>query len=135
MNNLPYLEDVHNLHAKHLLDSLFPNLEKNKFIVYVISVMHIIGTTMIQWGIFLKPNYLKLYILYLALILLSYYLFNNYCFMTLLSSEYTNTYRPALYIKKKTARKILIINLTIAFFGIIFPKYSLHNIIKTIFNY
>lgn len=135
MNNLPYLEDIHNLHINHILGSLFPLVEKNKITVYVISIMHVIGTIVIQWGIFLKPNYLKLYILYLILIIISYYVFNNYCFMTLLSTKFTKIYKPALHIRKKTAKKILIINLSIALFSVIFPKYSIHNIVKTIFNY
>jgi len=135
MNNLPYLEDIHKLHIKHMKDSLFPYTQENTFTIYFISIMHILGTTMIQWGIFLKPYYLKLYILYLALIILSYYLFKNYCFMTLLSSKYMKSYKPALHIKKTTAKRILIINLTIGLIGLILPKYSLHNLIKTIFNY
>ena len=135
MNNLPYLEDIHKLHIDHMKDSLFPNIKNNILLIYIISIIHIIGTFVIQWGIFLKPHCLKLYILYLILILISYYVFNNYCFMTLLSSKYTNIYKPALYIKNKTAKKILLINFTIALIGIIFPKYSLHNIIRTLFNY
>ena len=135
MNKLPYLEDIHTLHINHMKNSLFPKVEKNGLLIYFISVVHIFGTFVIQWGILLKPDYLKLYILYLVLILLSYHVFNNYCFMTLLSSKYTNSYKPALYIKNKTAKKILVINFTIALIGIIFPRFSLHNVIKTLFNY
>jgi hypothetical protein len=134
MTDIPYLEDIYKLHFKNTMNVLFPNKSRNKLIVYLISILHIIGALVLQWGIFLKPNYLFYYFIYLLLILFSYYIFENHCFITLISNKYSGIKKTPLYIKKKTAKNIIIINSIIALIGFLIPKMSLYNIIKYIFD-
>jgi phosphoglycerol transferase MdoB-like AlkP superfamily enzyme len=101
MTHIPYLEDIYKLHFKNTMTVLFPNKTRNKLVVYLISIFHIIGALVLQWGIFLKPKYLFYYFIYLLLILFSYYIFNNHCFMTLISNKYSGNKKTPLYIKKK----------------------------------
>lgn len=70
----------------HTYSSLFPEDIENKWLVYIINIIHIIGVLVIQLGIFLAPKYLKYYILYLLILFISYILLNNRCFMTVLSN-------------------------------------------------
>jgi len=134
MTDIPYLEDIYKLHFKNTMNVLFPNKSKNKLIVYLISILHIIGALVLQWGIFLKPKYLFYYFIYLLLILFSYYIFENHCFMTLISNKYSGIKKTPLYIKKQTAKNIIIINSIITLIGFLIPKMSLYTILKYIFD-
>ena len=134
MTDIPYLEDIYKLHFKNTMNVLFPKKIRNKLVVYFISLLHIIGALFLQWGIFLKPKYLFYYFIYLLLILFSYYIFDNHCFMTLISNKYSGIKKTPLYIKKKTAKNIIIINSIIALVGLLMPKISLYNIIRYIFD-
>ena len=134
MTDIPYLEDIYKLHFKNTMTILFPSKIRNKVVVYLISILHIIGALVLQWGIFLKPNYLFYYFIYLLLILFSYYIFKNHCFMTLISNKYSGIKKTPLYIKKQTAKNIIIINSIIALIGFLIPKMSLYTILKYIFD-
>ena len=65
---------------------------------------------------------------------LSYVFFKNKCFITLLSNNYSKKTASPLYIKMSTANNILIHNIIISIIAILFPKYSLYNLFKYIFN-
>ena len=134
MSDIPYIEDIYRLHFKNTINVLFPSKIRNKLLVYLISTLHIIGAFVLQWGIFLKPKYLFHYLIYLLLILFSYYIFKNHCFMTLISNKYSGIKNTPLYIKKQTAKNIIIINSIIALVGLLMPKISLYNIIRYIFD-
>uniref|UniRef100_A0A6C0EN11 Uncharacterized protein n=1 Tax=viral metagenome TaxID=1070528 RepID=A0A6C0EN11_9ZZZZ len=134
MKDLPYLEDVYKLHFTNIKNTLFSNESNNKVRVYILSIIHIIGTLVLQWGIFLKPDYLYYYFIYLFLIFISYYIFDNRCFMTLISNKYSGLVGSPLYIKKNTAKNIIIINSIIAIIGILTPNMAPYTILKTIFN-
>jgi hypothetical protein len=134
MKELPYLEDVYKLHFMNIKNTLFSNKSKNKIRVYILSIIHVIGALVLQWGIFFKPNYLGYYFIYLLLILISYYIFNNRCFMTLISNKYSGLTGSPLYIKKNTAKNIIIINSIVALIGYLIPNLAPYTIMKTIFN-
>ena len=98
MTDIPYLEDIYKLHFKNTINVLFPSKARNKLLVFLISIFHIIGALVLQWGIFLKPNYLFYYFIYLLLIIFSYYIFKNHCFMTLISNKYSGIKKnPTIY--------------------------------------
>lgn len=129
MDNLPYYEDVNYIYLKKIFETLFPKNIKNKHIVYIVSLLHLIGGLLIGFGIFIFPNdLLLLYIIYLLIILLSYQIFDGYCFMTLLSNKYSGRSDSPLCIRKSTAIILVIINIFFAIIGIYFPKKSLHYI-------
>ena len=130
MDNLPYYEDVNYIYLKKIFETLFPKNIKNKPIVYIISLLHLFGGLLIGLGIFIFPNdLLLLYIIYLLIILLSYQIFDGYCFMTLLSNKYSGRSDSPLCIRKSTAIILVIINIFFAIIGIYFPKKSLHYIL------
>lgn len=127
MDNLPYYEDVNYIYIKKVFETLFPKNINNKHIVYIISFVHFLGGLIIGLGIFIFPNdLLYLYIIYLLIILLSYQIFDGYCFMTLLSNKYSGRSDSPLCIRKSTAILFVFINIFIAIFAIYFPKKSLH---------
>jgi len=134
MIDLPYFEDIIVVYSNYIIDTLYPKITRNKFKVYLISTIHIIGTLHILLGIFLPPKYLIWFLIYLILIAISYIFFNGYCFMTLLSNKYSGNKNCALYIRMKTAQHILLINIILVLIGIMFPKYAIYNIMKRLFS-
>ena len=102
--------------VKYSIGSLYPNSKeiKNANIVYLINTIHLLGVVFIQFGILLPPQYLKYYILYLMLLIVTYFYFRNKCFMTILSNYYSGKYIKVLCIKLSQAKFILILYLLLA---------------------
>ena len=113
----------------HTYTSLFPDDVQNKWSVYVINMLHIIGVIIIQLGLLLPPFLLKYYILYLVFLFVSYILLNDRCFMTVLANYIGNKNYNSLCIKMNEAKAILFFYLIVAVVFYLYPKYSLFNII------
>ena len=88
----------------HTYSSLFPNDVSNKYLVYFINIIHIIGVIIIQFGILLPPILLKYYIIYIVFLFISYILLNNRCFMTVLSNYFGDKNYNSLCIKMNEAK-------------------------------
>ena len=131
---LPYFEDIARIYTNYVWDTLFPNIKKNKYIVYSIAFLHVLGTLQIAFGVFLPPKYQFAYFIYLVLIALSYFFFKGHCFMTLLANKYSGKKESPLHIRMKTARTILFFNMIFAFFGSINPNWSLFKILQRVFS-
>lgn len=132
MINLPYFEDLILIYSEYIYTTLFPKVGnfKNKFYLYSLSVLHILGTIMIILGIFFPPNYMPIYLIYLLLIIFSYVIFNGHCFMTLLSNKYSGLTRYPLHIRMSTARKLLLINIILTLIAIYNKDLSIYNILS-----
>ena len=121
--------------GKHMLYSLFPYDVENRFWVVLINIVHILGVLAIQFGIILPHKLLRIYILYLLLLLVTYILLNNRCFMTVISNYFGKVNYNSLCIKMNEARSILLIYLLIAIFFYYRPEYSIYNLfVKKIIN-
>ena len=131
---LPYFEDIVDIYIKYITNTLFPNIRKNRLLVYAIAFLHILGTIQIVVGVFLPPSYQPFVLLYLLMIASSYYFFDGHCFMTLLANKYSNLKESPLHIRMKTAQTVLLTNIIIALIGTLFPKYSLFKIIQRLFS-
>lgn len=116
------------------LSSLFPTDVKNRPVVITINILHIIGVLVIQFGILLHPKYIKYYIIYLVLILVSYIILNNRCFMTEISNYIGGINYNSLCIKLKDAKKILIVYLVIAIIFEVYPQYSFYTILSNLWK-
>ena len=128
--------DITNVISKcglHTYSSLFPNDVSNKYLVYFINIIHIIGVIIIQFGILLPPKLLKYYIIYIVFLFVSYILLNNRCFMTILSNYFGDKNYNSLCIKMNEARYILAIYLIVAVFFFIYPKYSIYVTLQRMF--
>ena len=117
----------------HTYTSLFPDDVQNKWSVYVINMLHIIGVIIIQLGLLLPPFLLKYYILYLVFLFVSYILLNDRCFMTVLANYIGNKNYNSLCIKMNEAKAILFFYLIVAVIFYLYPKYSFFNIITGLF--
>ena len=113
----------------HTFNSLFPDDIENKFMVYSINILHIIGVAFIQFGILLPPKYLIIYIIFLLTLFISYYVFNNKCFMTVVSNKLSKKEFNSLCISMSEAKIILLFYLLVAILGYLNNNYSLYNII------
>ena len=115
--------------GKHTLTSLFPNDVKNRPIVIFVNIIHILGVLAIQFGIFLPPNSIKYYIVYLVFLLVFYILLNNRCFMTEISNYIGGKNYNTLCIKLSNAKKIMMVYLVIAIIFELFPQYSFYTLL------
>ena len=75
----------------HSINSLFPKNINNKKYVYQVNILHIVGVLLIQLGPLLPPKYMPYYIIYISILLSTYALLNNQCFMTVLSNYISKT--------------------------------------------
>lgn len=131
---LPYFEDISSIYLDYIINTLYPNIKKNKFIVYLSATIHIIGALAIGLGAFFPPEYQPLVFIYLILVASSYFFFEGHCFMTLFTNKYSGIKESALHIRMATAQKVLIFNIMLSLIGILVPKYSGFKIIQRIFS-
>jgi hypothetical protein len=115
----------------HTIYSLFPQNISNKKYVYQINILHIIGVLLIQIGPLLPPKYMPYYILYLSILLSSYALLNNQCFMTVLSNHISKTNFQPLCFTINNAQFIMIALLFYAILLLFYPKYSLYTFVTS----
>ena len=116
--------------ATHTLTALFPDDVENRPLVIFINIPHIIGVLAIQLGILLPPNYIKYYIVYIVLLLITYIILDNRCFMTEISNYFGGKNYNTLCIKMKDAKKILLVYLVIGILFEIYPQYSIYTILS-----
>lgn len=118
----------------HTYSSLFPNDVNNKYLVYFINIIHIIGVIIIQFGLLLPPSLLKYYVIYIVFLFISYILLNNRCFMTVLSNYFGDKNYNSLCIKMNEAKYILAIYLVVAVFFYVYPRYSIYVTLERMFR-
>tara|TARA_B100000123_G_C25513296_1_gene333315 strand:+ start:173 stop:568 length:396 start_codon:yes stop_codon:yes gene_type:complete len=115
--------------SRHTFTSLFPNDVKNRGLVIFVNMLHMLGVLAIQFGILLPPSMMKYYIIYLVLLLVSYILLNNRCFMTEISNYIGGKNYNTLCIKLSDAKKILVVYLVLAIIFEIVPELSFYSLL------
>ena len=128
-NNIDFIKKC----TRYSLKTLFPKDVKNKKTVYFINIIHIIGVLYIQLGILFPVWTLKYYILYCTFLLITYILFKNHCFVSILSNYYSEVNYNLLCIKMDEAKTFLGIYLFMAVVFFMYPRYAPYNIIKGLF--
>lgn len=116
--------------SRHTFTSLFPNDVKNRGLVIFVNMLHMLGVLAIQFGILLPPSMMKYYIIYLVLLLVSYILLNNRCFMTEISNYIGGKNYNTLCIKLSDAKKILVVYLVFAIIFEIVPELSFYSLLS-----
>lgn len=129
-NNIDFIKKC----TRYSLKTLFPKDIKNKKTVYLINIIHIIGVLYIQLGILFPVWTLKYYVLYCTFLLITYILFKNHCFVSILSNYYSEVNYNLLCIKMDEAKIFLVIYLFLAVIFINYPKYAPYNILKGLIN-
>lgn len=129
-DRLPYWEDILTKYCSEVNKALYPKNIPNKAFVYSISTYHLFGVAFIFWGLFLPPHLIPYYLFYVALIAVSYYIFDNYCFLTLLANKLSGKKASALKIRMHTAQNLLLISTYLAFVFYFFPQFSFFNLLK-----
>ena len=122
------IEDIFYLYAMKIVNRLFPKNIPNSYVVYFFNFIHIVGTFLIYFGIFFPPYFMKLYLIYLFFILISYFFLNNNCFMTILSNYIGNENSSFIFIRHQTASLVIFLRIAIAIHNLHNPKYSLYNL-------
>ena len=126
-SDLPWMEDILGLYYKKTIENTFP---ADDFTTVFIAILHIIGVIFLYFGILLPPKYIWIHTIYLGLLLASYFLFDNNCFMTLFANMNTSQQMTPLYIRMKTAIKTMTAIFLLSLISNFYPKWSLFNILK-----
>ena len=128
-SDLPWIEDIFGIYYKKTVENTFP---ANDFTTVFIAIVHIAGVIALYFGILLPPKYIWVHTIFIELLLISYFFFDNNCFMTLFANMNTSQEMTPLYVRIETAIKIMTAIFIISFLSNIFPQWSLFNIIKNI---
>ncbi len=142
-------EDVLSKYWKISLKELFPENIKSmpkKLFIYLISIVHIVGTYYIFFGMFITPyRYIYVYIFYLLTAILLYFILDDKCFMndffkkdskagsemdsvSCKESKMTN-------LKMSTIYTMLCFFLGISLLSLLFPDLYFQNIIKNVIHF
>ena len=135
-NNLPPFEDIVIVYFIHTMNNLFPKKCNNKWFIYLIGLLHLIGAGVLSYGILLPNNILPLYLIYFLInILLYYFVFRKKCFMTLLANYYGNIKSKTVHIRINTAYFNILFNILVVILALINPTLSPYNILTSIFHH
>jgi hypothetical protein len=127
--DLPWIEDVISMYYTNSIKNIFATFDFNTLFI---TIFHLIGIIAVYYGVFLPPKYIWVHTTYVGILLGSYILFKNNCFMTVVSKFQTVPEKPFIYFKIETAISAMIAVFFISFFSNFFPSISPFNIIKTI---
>jgi len=116
----------------HSIYSLFPRNINNKKYVYQVNILHILGVLLIQIGPILPPKYMPYYIIYISILLSTYALLNNQCFMTILSNYISKTNYNPLCVNLSFAQIIMVILIMYCVTAMLYPKYALYTYIPSL---
>lgn len=128
-SNLPWFEDTLYVYYINTVKNTFPSFD---FTTIFIATFHIIGFYVIYLGFLLPPKYLWIHTIYISIILISYYIFDKNCFMTLFANMDTSQDKTPIYVRMSTAMNFLLLLLGLNIIGILFPDLSAFRIIKSI---
>jgi len=126
---LPWFEDILYVYYINTLRNTFPSSD---FTTIFVAIFHIIGFYIIYLGIFLPPKYIWIHIIYLSIILISYYIFDKNCFMTLFANMDTPSKKTPIYLRMSTATVFLFMLSGISIMSYLYPDMSPFRIIKSI---
>jgi hypothetical protein len=122
---IPWMEDVCLYYIQSIWGKLFPPDTENKPFVYLVGALHLLGATVLQYGVWVLPGkYFYLYFIYVTLHILSWIIFRGNCFMTLLTNYFGKNRGTSLHIRSKTAFNSLIGNVIICIIGMINHDYA-----------
>ena len=110
---------------------LFPTNVKNRISTNIVGLYHFLGASAILCGILAPPKYLYIHTFLICFILFTYYIFNDNCFVTLISNFLCEENTNPLIIPISKAKKIVFIILTLSITFYICPSLSFYNILFT----
>tara|TARA_Y100000310_G_scaffold177831_1_gene177831 strand:+ start:474 stop:872 length:399 start_codon:yes stop_codon:yes gene_type:complete len=114
----------------HAVKKLFPINIKNRLATNIIGLYHLLGASFILWGIFLPPKYLYIHIFLTSFMLFTYQMFQDKCFVTMISDflcEEKST--DPLIIPIRRFKNIIFIILELSIISFFIPELSLFNIL------
>ncbi len=126
---LPWFEDILYVYYINTVRNTFPSLD---FTTIFVAIFHIVGFYVIYFGVFLPPKYIWIHVVYLLTILISYFIFDKNCFMTLFANMGTSSTKTPIYLRMSTATVLLFILLGVSILSIFYPNLSPFRLIKSI---
>ena len=129
--DLPWFEDVFKVYYYKTFENTFPSTD---FTTMFIATFHIIGAYLLYLGLLLPPQYIWIHTVYLCLVLSSYIIFYQNCFMTLLANVNTDNNKPPLYIRMSSAIKTLVVVFIYSLASNFYPQIAPYSVLKSYFS-
>jgi len=129
--DLPWMEDVAQLYYYRTFDNTFPTTD---FTTMFVAIFHIIGAYLLYLGLLIPPKYIWIHTVYLAIVFITYYIFDKNCFMTLLANINTDNQKVPLYIRMSTAINTLLVVFLYSLFSNFYPQIAPYSLLKRYFS-
>ena len=110
---------------------LFPTKIKNRISVNIVGLYHFLGASVVLYGIFAPPKYLYIHTFLICFILFTYYIFNDNCFVTLISNFLCEENTNPLIIPISKVKKLVFIILSLSIIFYIYPSLSFYYLLFT----
>ena len=144
-------ENVMGKYFKSSMKELFPSDTKNKFLVYLTGIVHLIGALYIKYGFLTPPKYIHIYVIYLISIIMSYFILDEKCFMNdivlkLQNKQHSKSLKAGsrdeekcmdskmTHLKMSTIYKFISLYLLISTISLIDKRFHPVTILKTIYS-
>lgn len=125
MDNVPYFEDISSKYFFYSMSEMFPKTDLNQWPIFITGVFHLLGALILQYGPYLLlPEYLFTYLIYAAIIICMYWVFDNNCFMTLLTNYFAGRKTSPLNIRFSLFKNIIYFNILACIIGILYPTFA-----------
>jgi hypothetical protein len=138
-NIINCIEVMFKYYIKNICESFFPNIDTGSiFIIYLLSIIHIISVIYISIGLFMKPKYLIYYTFYVTMILVLLDIYEGNCILTIMRSSVSKSKKHAVHLQNNTTYTLLLLLIFYSFISFLYPKLCLYNIgthiLKFIYN-
>ena len=123
-------------YGMRMFNEIFPSC-KNKNIITIFRIIHIIGIFFISIGCFLPKKFTIYHILFCIHTLICWDIFDDRCYMSMIIQKVKNkdNYDEFIPANMMTCRYVTLIVMAISIFGLVMPNYSLFSIISKTINY
>jgi len=131
---IPNIHTIAKIYGNKIYNNIFPKNGKNKFILLLIRLIHILGIIFILLGCFLPNKILKYHIIFCIKTLVLWEFLNDKCYLSLLLQKVSelNLYPNFIPEDISFCKNWILGVMFISIFSVIIPDFSLFKIISKI---
>ena len=134
-NGIPNFDNILNIYLKNLFKIVLPKKAKNKFFVFLIRIVQLIGILFLLFGSFLPNKLLYIHVMWCLHLLIFNELLESKSYVSLIVTKISNLkYKEIIPFSEYSFKVLVFLVLFISIIGIVIPKASLFRVIKNIIN-
>lgn len=133
----PNINIIGNYYIRNTLNSIYPRDNKNRYIIFLIRLIHMIGILFMSIGFLLPYKFLPYHIILCLIVLISWDILDNHCFMSIFVKYIGNydCYNELLPLDIELCKMTILSVLVISVITYSYPEYSLFNLIIKLIEY